>query len=184
MKTSTQSINPFYEARQRRVAPARADRPAQPVYARLPQAPITGSPVPHLTSLYHNHKAGEYGDRSWPGNCGGNLIKDLLMYFRPELCCDPMSGSGTCRDVCDELGIPCMAWDIHQGFDACDPKDFPKDMFDFVWAHPPYWRMKFYAQDQPRSFAQPHARTLPRALRPIHQELRRCPQEAGASWPS
>ena len=36
MKTSTQSINPFYEARQRRVAPARADRPAQPVYARLP----------------------------------------------------------------------------------------------------------------------------------------------------
>ena len=147
MKTSTQSINPFYEARQRRVAPARADRPAQPVYARLPKAPITGSPVPHLTSLYHNHKAGEYGDRSWPGNCGGNLIKDLLMYFRPELCCDPMSGSGTCRDVCDELGIPCMAWDIHEGFDACDPKDFPKDMFDFVWAHPPYYRMKLYAQD-------------------------------------
>ena len=27
MKTSTQSINPFYEARQRRVAPARANRP-------------------------------------------------------------------------------------------------------------------------------------------------------------
>ena len=36
-----------------------------------------------------------------------------------------MTGSGTSRDVCDELGIPCMAWDIHQGFDACDPQDFP-----------------------------------------------------------
>jgi hypothetical protein len=58
-----------------------------------------------------------------------------------------MSGSGTCSDVCDELGVPCMAWDIHQGFDACDPKKFPKDFCDFVWAHPPYWRMKSYALD-------------------------------------
>jgi len=147
MKTSSQSINPFYEASRSRVAPARADRPSRPVYARLPRAPITGSPVPHLTSLYHFHRAGEYGDRGWPGNCGGNLIKDLLMYFRPELCCDPMSGSGTCSDVCDELGVPCMAWDIHQGFDACDPKEFPKDFCDFVWAHPPYYRMKLYARD-------------------------------------
>ena len=47
------------------------------------RAPITGSPVPHLTSLYHFHRAGEYGDRKWPGNCGGNLIKDLLNYFKP-----------------------------------------------------------------------------------------------------
>ena len=49
--------------------------------------------MPHLTSLYHFHRAGEYGDRSWPGNCGGNLIKDLLNYFQPEgMVFDPMSG--------------------------------------------------------------------------------------------
>jgi hypothetical protein len=146
-----ESIDPFYAACLALPASSRLpepEQPDQPIYARLPQAPKTGSPVPHLTSLYHFHRAGEYGDRKWPGNCGGNLIKDLLMYFKPGLVFDPMSGSGTCADVCNDLGIPCMAWDIHQGFDACDPNDFPPaEMYDFIWAHPPYWRMKLYAAD-------------------------------------
>jgi hypothetical protein len=147
MITAFASINPFYAARLRRASPSQPAAPLRPVYARLPIAPKTGSPVPHLTSLYHFHRAGEYGDRSWPGNCGGNLIKDLLRFFRPGLVCDPMSGSGTADDVCRELGVPCFAWDIHQGFDACDPQGFSTEAFDFIWAHPPYWRMKLYADD-------------------------------------
>src|SRR5665213_3266699 len=122
MNHATQTANPFYAARHQRAALPRPQAANQPTYARLPKAPITGSPVPHLTSLYHFHRAGEYGDRSWPGNCGGNLIKDLLTYFKPGLCFDPMTGSGTCQDVCQELGIACMAADIHQDFDACDPQ--------------------------------------------------------------
>ena len=59
-----------------------------------------------------------------------------------------MQGSGTCRDVCDELGIACLSWDIHQGFDACNPNDFSAvDTFDFIWSHPPYFRQKLYADD-------------------------------------
>src|SRR4051794_38549332 len=109
MDTLNQSINPFYAARLRRACPVRPPEPARTIYARLPRAPITGSPVPHLTSLYHFDRAGEYGDRKWPGNCGGNLIKDLLTYFKPQgLIMDPMSGSGTCRDVCNELGLSCI----------------------------------------------------------------------------
>lgn len=147
-------INPHYAARLlRRLAPAKkAEATQRPgvQYARLPAAPVTASPVPHLTSLYHFDRAGEYGDRAWPGNCGGNLIKDLLLFFQPGLVFDPMSGSGTCGDVCKELGIACMSWDIHEGLDACtsDPHGFAADeMFDFIWAHPPYWRMKLYADD-------------------------------------
>jgi len=133
-------INPFYDK------PSLA--PEKTIYAKLPAAPLNGSPVPHLTSLYHFSRAGNYGDRSYPGNCGGNLIKDLLSYFEPSLVFDPMAGSGTCRDVCDELGIPCIAWDIHQGYDACDPAAAPAaETFDFIWAHPAYWRMKLYADD-------------------------------------
>src|ERR1700754_4689666 len=129
MNQLSTSINPFYAARQR--VNARAQPSTQS--ARLPQAPINASPVPHLTSLYHFHRAGEYGDRKWPGNCGGNLIKDLLLYFRPRLVCDPMSGSGTARDVCEELGVPCLAYDIHTGFDACDPAGFgTAGGFDFI----------------------------------------------------
>lgn len=142
-------INPFYAARQSRQATASPSlvEPYQPVYVRLPRAPKNGSPVPHLTSLYHFDRAGEYGDRSYPGNCGGNLIKDLLKYFKPFSVLDPMSGSGTCRDVCNELGIYCWSGDIHDGADACDPSAFPMGCFQLCWLHPPYWRQKLYADD-------------------------------------
>src|ERR1700684_3163931 len=96
----TSPVNPFYAARTRRFAsdarpePAPQRQPEQSVYVKLPRVPINGSPVPHLTSLYHNAEAGDYGDRGYPGNCGGNLIKDFLRYFRPSLLFDPMAGSG------------------------------------------------------------------------------------------
>jgi hypothetical protein len=167
------SIDPFYAACLNLPASPPSGEPDRPVYARLPRAPVTGSPVPHLTSLYHFHRAGEYGDRTWPGNCGGNLIKDLLKYFKPQgMVFDPMSGSGTCRDVCEELGIPCLAWDIHQGCDACDPQDFPgPETFDFIWSHPPYWRQKLYADD-PRDLSR--SPTLDHFLRRYGQFIRNC----------
>lgn len=140
------NINPAYTAR---VALER-----EPILARLPLAPFNASPVPGLTSLYHDSEAGDYGDRGYPGNCGGNLIRDLLLYYKPGKVFDPMSGSGTCRDVCKELGIDCWSGDIHKGFDLCDPhhfygegRSFEPYGFDFVWIHPPYWRQKLYAAD-------------------------------------
>ncbi|HVX09909.1 MAG TPA: hypothetical protein VHC22_01790 [Pirellulales bacterium] len=147
--------NPFYAGRfVRRLFSARETEPYQPIYAKLPRAPKNGSPVPRLTSLYHLDRAGEYGDRRYPGNCGGNLIKDLLRFFTPFSVFDPMSGSGTCRDVCRELGIYCWSTDIHEGFDLCDPACFHGEgklvacrTFDFCWLHPPYWRQKLYADD-------------------------------------
>jgi hypothetical protein len=171
MNHASNTANPFYASRLKRVAP-RAEERDRPVYARLPLAPRNASPVPHLTSLYHFHRAGEYGDRSWPGNCGGNLIKDLLTYFKPEgLVCDPMSGSGTCRDVCDELGIPSFSWDIHLGHDACDPQGFAtSETFDFIWAHPPYWRQKLYAAD-PRDLSR--SPTLEHFLKRYRQFIRK-----------
>jgi SAM-dependent methyltransferase len=164
---SIRVANPFYAARRRSFAVE--DRH---VYARLPLAPLNASPVPHLTSLYHFDRAGEYGDRSYPGNCGGNLIRDLLLYFKPTLVMDPMSGSGTCGDVCDDLGIPCISWDIHKGMDACDPSEFtPAETFDFIWSHPPYWRQKLYCDD-PRDLSR--SPTLRDFLRRYGQFLRNC----------
>ena len=172
MTYQTLSINPFYATRTNQAVPTRRREAAKPIYVRLPIAPLNGSPVPHLTSLYHFSRAGEYGDRKWPGNCGGNLIKDLLNYFRPGLVFDPMTGSGTCQDVCDELAIPCMSWDIHQGIDACDPTAMPEgEVFDFIWAHPPYWRQKLYADD-PRDLSR--TPTLDEFLRRYRQFIRNC----------
>ena len=172
MTLASSAINPFYAARIQPAGSNPVNDCQRPVYAKLPRAPINASPVPHLTSLYHFSRAGEYGDRSYPGNCGGNLIKDLLLYFRPALICDPMAGSGTCRDVCDELGIPCMSWDIHDGCDACDPEVFSaQDAFDFIWAHPAYWRQKLYADDA-RDLSR--APTLEDFLRRYGRFIRNC----------
>lgn len=166
---TTLTINPFFAARMMRAVPKPTPN-REPIFAKLPLAPVNSSPVPHLTSLYHNPRAGEYGSRSYPGNCGGNLIKDLLLYFRPGLVFDPMAGSGTCKDVCDELGIPCLSYDIHEGFDACDPQAFSTaETFDFIWAHPAYWRQKLYADD-PRDLSR--APTLDHFLRRYGQFIR------------
>jgi hypothetical protein len=145
MMPSIQSVNPFYSARrQSRTTPPRIP---QPVYAKLPLAPLNASPVPHLTSLYHFSRAGEYGNRSYPGNCGGNLIADLMRFFRVRSVFDPMTGSGTCRDVCREMGVYCYSSDLHAGVDACDASQFPRACFEFAWIHPPYWRQKLYTDD-------------------------------------
>ena len=144
------SVNPFYCA-ERSSSPSRQLLQSTAQYARLPVAPRNASPVPHLTSLYHYSRAGEYGSRSYPGNCGGNLIKDLLLYFQPSSVFDPMSGSGTCRDVCRELEIPCFSTDLKSGFDATNPASYAQfsesPRFDFVWTHPPYWRQKIYSEN-------------------------------------
>lgn len=95
-------------------------KPEQPIYVKLPRAPINASPVPHLTSLYSSPVAGNYGSRAYPGNCGGNLIKDLIRFYDPKSVFDPMTGSGTCRDVCREIGVYCWSSDLHEGADACD----------------------------------------------------------------
>jgi hypothetical protein len=119
-----------------------------PAIAVLPTPPRNNSPVPGLTSLYHKAYAGPYGNRGYPGNCSGELIKDLLKDFGPKRVLDPMAGSGTWADVCRELGIECVSFDIRDGKDACDPRTYQNlRSFDFIWAHPPYWRQKQYTDE-------------------------------------
>lgn len=177
----SRTTNPFYAARSFRAAPPApaTERTAQsrPLYAKLPRAPINASPVPELTSLYHNDQAGPYGDRSYPGNCPGNLIKDLLRYFKPYSIFDPMTGSGTCRDVCKELGRYCLSTDLHRGEDACDMAARHPETFQFCWLHPPYWRQKLYTDD-PRDLSR--TPTLEAFLDRYEQLLRSC---AGALVP-
>lgn len=129
--------------------------------------------MPGLTSLYHKAYAGPYGDRRYPGNCSGELIKDLLLYFRPMSVFDPMTGSGTCRDVCRELKILCFSGDISTGFDATNFKFQFDTKFDFVWLHPPYHRQKKYTNDL-RDLS--NCRTLGEFLDRYEKLIRNCAQ--------
>jgi hypothetical protein len=54
------TINPFYAARQQcRPAIKPSAEPYTPIYVKLPRSPVNASPVPGLTSLYHNAEAGD-----------------------------------------------------------------------------------------------------------------------------
>jgi hypothetical protein len=72
------AINPFYGAHWHRGSVPKPENQQAPVYAKLPLAPLNTSPVPHLTSLYHFNRDGEYGDPKYPGNCGGQLTRGIL----------------------------------------------------------------------------------------------------------
>lgn len=116
----------------------------------MPRAPKTGSPVPELTSIQSHLRRGPYGNARYRGNCDGYLIRNLLRYYRPRRVLDPMTGSGTCNDVCRELGIECVSFDLRTGHNALDASSYAGlGRFDFVWLHPPYWRMIRY-NDDPR----------------------------------
>gem|GEM_PF-5336457 len=82
-------------------------------FVQLPAAPQNASPVPELTSIQSSVYRGPYGNSRYRGNCDGYIIRNLLRYFRPRTVLDPMCGSGTCRDVCCELGIHCKTMDIY-----------------------------------------------------------------------
>lgn len=142
---------------------------------RLPTAPRTASPVPWLTSIHAAQGRGPYGSSEYPGNCGGYLIRDLLRFFDAKRVFDPMTGSGTCRDVCKELRIKCVSKDLKSGFDACDVESYPyewlKEPFDFIWAHPPYYRQKKYSDD-PRDLST--APTLDDFLARYEQFIKNC----------
>lgn len=143
-----------------------------PRFVELPAAPKTGSPVPQLTSIHSVRGRGPYGDWRYRGNCGGHLIRDLLRYFGPKNVLDPMMGSGTCRDVCRELRIPCRSMDVRRGQDAADPASYADcEPVDFVWMHPPYWRMIKYNED-PRCLS--NAPSLDVFLDRMQQVLQNC----------
>ena len=115
---------------------------------RLPRAPVTASKVPWLTSIHAVVNRGPWGRSDYHGNCGGYLIKDLVQYFGARRVLDPMTGSGTCRDVCRDLGVECESFDLKAGQNAGDPASYAGlEPVDFVWLRPPYWRMIRYSDD-------------------------------------
>jgi hypothetical protein len=125
-----------------------------------------------LTSLHASDGRGEYGSAAFRGNCSGLLIHDIVSFLHPKLVLDPMSGSGTCRDVCQELGIPCVSFDLAQGLDACDAANYQRLAgYDLVWLHPPYWKLIAYGHDE-RCLSQ--APTLDDFIMRLRLVLRHC----------
>ena len=161
MNTSTQSINPFYAARQRPVAPARpTSRPAglcppatgtdhrQPGAA--PDQPVSLPPGRRVRRPQMARQLRRQPDQGF-----------AEVFQAGGLCFDPMTRlwhvprrvRGT-RHPVHGLGHP-------SGIRRLRPDRFPEgETFDFIWAHPPYWRHEAVRRRSPRSVAQPDARTF------------------------
>lgn len=95
-----------------------------------------------------------YGNSEFRGNCSGTVCKQCLWRYTKvgETVLDPMAGSGTMADVARSVGRKCVAFeinpvpyrdDVRQG----DARKLPLDdeSVDFVFLHPPYWRMHQYS---------------------------------------
>jgi len=168
----TQATNPKPKQTRRQRADDWPREPRRTTVVPIPAIPHTASPTPWLTSIHATPGRGKYGDPGFRGNCSGLLIRDLLQFFRPRRVLDPMSGGGTCRDVCEDLGIACRAFDLRSGFDATSAESFRElGTFDFVWLHPPYWRMIRYGKDE-RCLS--NAPTLDDYLAQLQAVLRNC----------
>ena len=155
--TALATINPFYAARQQQAArsPGATAGPAATAgrYAKLPQAPINGSPVPHLTSLYHFSRAGSTATGAIPATAAATSSKTCCCISSPPACSTRSTAPAPHRRL-PRAGIPCTHLDIRFGQDACSPSSYPQTgKYDFVWSHPPYWRQKIYTND-PRDLSQ------------------------------
>lgn len=115
------------------------------------------------TLVSYPERDNRYGNNKYRGNCSGLLIKDLLEYYT-TICdikkvFDPMTGSGTTKDVCRELGIENLCLDLNPvwgGFDALN--DEIPESSDFIFWHPPYhdiikYSGVMYGQADPRDLS-------------------------------
>lgn len=107
-----------------------------------------------LTSLVRYSDRGPWGQAGYMGNCPGFLIVDLLDYFQPKSVFDPMEGSGTTGEVCEDFQIAYEGRDLRSGFDVLS-SDLPDRYFDLVFWHPPYWP-GFRYSDHPNDFSTAH----------------------------
>ena len=69
-----------------------------------------------MNSVLSHPMRGPGGDPRYRGNCGANFLREVLGHYRPAFVVDPMSGSGTTGDVCQELRIRYQGFDLRDGF--------------------------------------------------------------------
>ena len=104
-----------------------------------------------MQSVISYENRGNYGDSKYRGNCSGNVIKDLLMYFyptsKPRQFVEVFSGGGTGLDVAKELQINnSIHLDLNNGWDALTD-EIPTGA-DFIFSHPPYWDIISYEKQR------------------------------------
>ncbi|GAB4114057.1 MAG TPA: DNA methyltransferase [Spirochaetota bacterium] len=107
-------------------------------------------PLTMQTTTLWNYPSQHYGnkqqgDQNYPGATPSYIIWNLLMRYtkKGDLVIDPMCGSGTTIDVCNDTGRKCLGYDIHPyrtDIIKADARALPleNNKADFVFIDPPY----------------------------------------------
>jgi hypothetical protein len=98
-------------------------------------------------SILSYPQRGPHGDACWPGNCSGEIYKDLFTWTKPAVFVDPMVGSGTSIEVAREMGIEAFGLDLHSGFNILRQRivEVVGKESDLVFSHLPYHQMHVYS---------------------------------------
>ncbi len=99
-------------------------------------------------------RANYAGDPDFHGNCIPQVVENAILYYteKGDLILDPMAGSGTTIDVCKKLDRRWLAFDIksvRQDITAADARNLDKvanESVDFIFLHPPYWKLVLYTK--------------------------------------
>ena len=99
-----------------------------------------------MNSIVSYPERGVGGKNTYRGNCSPKLIADIVRYWHAEEIADYMCGSGTTRDVAEQLKIKSYCHDLNAGFDLMndDIPERPQNIF----FHPPYWDIIQFADHQ------------------------------------
>jgi len=125
------------------------DEPSQSNSSENPQTEL------FVLNVWENgEQRPNYGDKNFHGNTPPNLIKQCLLKYasKNDVVLDPMAGSGTAIDLCNELEYKIRAFDIKPLRDDIEFGDAEKlnlknTSIDFIFAHFPYWKKVVYSDD-------------------------------------
>lgn len=126
-----------------------------------------------LTSFMAFPNREEGGENSWRGNCSPEVVRKIVSFVcqsLPErkkedfLLLDPMCGSGTSKDVAEQMGLAAVQYDLNPslkngkgGWNAL--RDEVEDSADLVFLHPPYHSIIRYSGEV---WGKPHPDDLSR----------------------
>jgi len=115
-----------------------------------------------MQSIVSYRDRGIWGDNKYRGNTTGHIIKDLLIFFKPNQFVEVFSGGGTGFDVARSMGYENS---IHLDLNGLNGTSFnilidelPQGS-DFVFSHPPYHNMILYSGNM---WGEPHPHDLSR----------------------
>ncbi|MBA7557728.1 hypothetical protein ES705_50498 [subsurface metagenome] len=121
---------------------------------RRAQKPVVKEELPEGVFLYNlwqlqPRRIEGYGDGSYHGVTPVEVCIHTLRAYCPEngIAYDSMGGSGTFKDVADELKFKCDISDLKTGIDARKTNK-PNSYYDLVFNHFPYWNMVKYSDEE------------------------------------